>query len=75
MGVSVTDLVFNTRVRTFFTKKMKIFCAEVLKYNVENLGDLLALMIQKCSKGASIAVCFHFGEFGFIFSHEQMKHL
>lgn len=74
MGASVIDLVFNTL--TFFTKKMKIFCVEVLKYNVENLGDLLALMIQKLKKkGASIAVCFHFGEFGSIFSHEQIKHL
>lgn len=42
MGAPVTDLVLNTV--TFFTKKMKILCVEVLKYNVEN-SDLLALMI------------------------------
>lgn len=43
MGAPVTDLVLNTV--TVFTKKIKILCIEVLKYNIELLGDLLALMI------------------------------
>lgn len=43
VGASATDLVFNTV--TFFTKKMKIFCIEFLKNNVENVGDFLALRI------------------------------
>lgn len=57
---------------------MKIFCVEqnFSTYNIENLGDLLAWIIisSKCNDGASIAVCFHFGEFGFIFDHNKTKH-